>query len=83
MPVWFARAIVVPQWMILFALIALLAPPFGATTGLLQLLGLALAYRSSSRSWYPPSWARCRTHTPLTGQRSLCCLRSMWIHGSG
>ena len=39
----FARAVVVPVWMILFALIALLAPPFGATTGLLQLLGHALA----------------------------------------
>ena len=43
MSVLFARAIVVPLWIILFALIALLAPPFGATTGLLQLLGLALA----------------------------------------
>ena len=43
MSVLFARAVVVPVWMILFALIALLAPPFGATTGLLQLLGLALA----------------------------------------
>ncbi len=43
MSVLFARAIVVPPWIILFALIALLAPPFGATTGLLQLLGLALA----------------------------------------
>jgi hypothetical protein len=39
MSVLFARAVVVPVWMILFALIALLAPPFGATTGLLQLLG--------------------------------------------
>ncbi len=43
MSVLFARAVVVPVWMILFALIALLAPPFGATTGLLRLLGLALA----------------------------------------
>jgi hypothetical protein len=43
MSVLFARAVVVPVWMILFALIALLAPPFGTTTGLLQLLGLALA----------------------------------------
>ncbi len=43
MSVLFARAVVVPVWMILFALIALLAPPFGATTGLLQLLSLALA----------------------------------------
>jgi hypothetical protein len=43
MSVLFARAVVVPVWMILFALIALLAPPFGATTGFLQLLGLALA----------------------------------------
>ena len=43
MSVLFARAVVVPVWMILFALIALSAPPFGATTGLLQLLGLALA----------------------------------------
>lgn len=43
MSVLFARAVVVPVWMILFALIALLAPPFGATTSLLQLLGLALA----------------------------------------
>ena len=42
MSVLFARAVVVPVWMILFALIALLAPPFGVTTGLLQLLGLAL-----------------------------------------
>ena len=41
MSVLFAR--VVPVWMILFALIALLAPPFGATTGLMQLLSLALA----------------------------------------
>jgi hypothetical protein len=41
MSVLFARAVVVPVWMILFALIALLAPPFGATPG--QLLGLALA----------------------------------------
>ena len=39
MSVLFARAVVVPVWMILFALIALLAPPFGATTGLLQLVG--------------------------------------------
>lgn len=39
----FARAIVVPVWMILFGLIALLAPPVGATTGLLQSLSLALA----------------------------------------
>lgn len=43
MSVLFARAVVVPVWMILFALIAVLAPPFGATTGILQLLGLALA----------------------------------------
>jgi hypothetical protein len=43
MSVLFARAVVVPVLMILFALIALLAPPFGATTGLLQLLGFALA----------------------------------------
>jgi hypothetical protein len=39
----FARAVVVPVWMTLFALIALLAPPLGATTSLPQLLGLALA----------------------------------------
>ena len=43
MSVLFARAVVVPLWMILFALTALLAPPFGGTTGLLQWLGLALA----------------------------------------
>ena len=40
MSVPFARAAVVPVWMVLFALIALLAPPFGATTRIL-LLGLA------------------------------------------
>ena len=43
MSVWFARATVAPLWMILVALTALLAPPFGATTSLLPLLGLALA----------------------------------------
>ena len=43
MSVLFARAVVVPAWTILFALIVLLAPSFGATTGTLQLLGLALA----------------------------------------
>ena len=41
MSVLFARAVVVPVWMVLFALIALLAPPFGATTRIL-LLGVAL-----------------------------------------
>ena len=43
MSVLFARAVVVPVWMTLVALIALLAPPFGVTTGLLHWLGLALA----------------------------------------
>ena len=42
MPVLFTRAVVVPAWMVFFALIALLAPPFGATTRIPQLLGLAL-----------------------------------------
>ena len=41
MSVLFPRAVVVPAWMVLFALIALLAPPFGATTRIPQ-LGLAL-----------------------------------------
>ena len=41
MSVLFARAVVVPVWMVLFVLIALLAPPFGATTRIL-LLGVAL-----------------------------------------
>ena len=42
MSVLFTRAVVVPAWMVLFALIALLAPPFGTTTRIPQLLGLAL-----------------------------------------
>ena len=42
MSVLFTRAVVVPAGMVLFALIALLAPPFGATTRIPQLLGLAL-----------------------------------------
>ncbi len=43
--------------------------------------GLRWRYRRCSRSRYPPSWARCRTHTPLKERLSQCCLRSMWIHG--
>ena len=38
----FTRAVVLPAWMALFALIVVLAPPFGATTHILQLLGVAL-----------------------------------------
>ncbi len=44
MPVLFARAAVVPVWMIVVALIALLAPPEGPRLReLLLILGLALA----------------------------------------
>ena len=39
-------------------------------------------YRRCSRSWYPPFWARCRAHAPLTERLSQFCLRSMSIHGS-
>ena len=42
MSVLFTRAVVVPVWMVLIALIAVLAPPFGTITRIPQLLGLAL-----------------------------------------
>lgn len=43
MSVLFARTVVVPMWVILCALLALSAPPFGATAGVLQPLGLTVA----------------------------------------
>ena len=38
----FTRAVVLPAWMAFLALIVVLAPPFGATTHIWQLLGVAL-----------------------------------------
>ncbi len=80
MSVLFARAVVVPVWMILFALIALLAPSFGATTGLLQ-LGLALVVSALLAFMVSAVLGPVPHTTPLKERLAQCCLRSMWIHG--
>ena len=64
MSVLFTRAVVVPAWVVLFALIALLAPPFAAMTPIPQLLGLALigsALLALMVSAVPALVARTRT----------------------
>ena len=60
----FTRAVLVPAWVVLFALIAVLAPPFAATTPIPQLLGLALvgsALLALMVSAVPALVARTRT----------------------